>query len=67
MAFEIDMRSQIDKTVIAFFVLTYGISWPLFGVCLFLFPGNMVLQGTLGTIAVFGPVSCRGFHLSHIR
>ena len=40
----------------AFFVLTYGISWPLFYITLFLFPGNMMLQGTLGSIATFAPV-----------
>lgn len=45
-----------NHPVMAFFLLTYGISWPLFVVTLFLFPGNMAVQGTLGTIAVFGPV-----------
>lgn len=42
--------------VIAFFVVTYGASWPLFGITLFMFPGNMLIQGTLGSIATFGPV-----------
>lgn len=41
--------------VIAFFVLTYGLSWPLFAVSLFLFPGNMAVRGILGGIATFGP------------
>ena len=51
------MKSWIDKyPVTTFFLLTYGISWPLFIVSLFIFPGNMAVQGTVGTIAVFGPV-----------
>ena len=45
-----------NHPVVAFFVLTFGISWPLFVICLFLFPGNMAIQGTLGTVAVFAPV-----------
>lgn len=46
----------IIHQVTAFFILTYSISWPLFIITLFILPGNMALQGTLGTIAVFAPV-----------
>jgi membrane protease YdiL (CAAX protease family) len=46
----------IEHPVAAFFALTYSVSWPLFIIVLFLFPGNMVVQGILGNIATFGPV-----------
>ena len=45
-----------NNPVAAFFALTYGISWPLFIFAVFLMPGNMAVQGILGTIAAFGPV-----------
>ena len=41
--------------VAAFFSLAYFFSWPLFAVVLFVAPRNMVLQGTLGSVAVFAP------------
>jgi membrane protease YdiL (CAAX protease family) len=41
--------------VIAFFVVTYLISWPLFFVSIYLFADNMAVGGTLGAIAGFGP------------
>lgn len=47
---------MINKPVLAFFVLTYAISWPLFIIAIFLFPGNMAVQGIMGTVAAFGPV-----------
>ena len=46
----------IKHQITAFFILTYGISWPLFIITMFILPGNMILQGTLGTLAVFAPV-----------
>jgi membrane protease YdiL (CAAX protease family) len=44
-----------DHPVVAFFALTYVISWPAFATTLLLFPDSMVLQGTLGSLAVFAP------------
>jgi len=46
----------IKHQITAFFILTYGISWTLFIITIFILPGNMILLGTLGTIAVFAPV-----------
>lgn len=45
-----------NRPVISFFLLTYGISWPLFIVTFFLLPGNRIVQGTLGSLAAFAPV-----------
>ena len=44
-----------EHPVLAFFVTTYLLSWPLFFLVLFVFPRNMVLQGTFGSLAVFAP------------
>jgi len=44
-----------NHPVAGFFFLTYLLSWPLFYITIFLFPGVMILQGTLGSIAVFSP------------
>lgn len=44
-----------NRPVVAFFALTYAISWPAFTAILLLFPESMVLQGTLGSLAVFAP------------
>lgn len=46
----------IKHPVVAFFILTYLISWPLFFGSMFIFEGNMVAGGTLGAVAGFGPV-----------
>lgn len=45
----------MEHPVIAFFALTYSVSWPLFAVAFFLFPGNMAVQGIAGSIATFMP------------
>lgn len=51
------MRNWVrNHPVAAFFLLTYSISWPLFAVVFFLIPGNMAVQGTLGSLAAFAPV-----------
>lgn len=42
--------------VVAFFLITFGITWPLLFITLYAFPESMVLQGTLGSLATFGPV-----------
>jgi membrane protease YdiL (CAAX protease family) len=39
----------------AFFIVTYGLSWPLFLLVLWVLPQNMALQGTLGVAAAFAP------------
>jgi len=39
----------------AYLTLAYLFTWPLFIIVLFVVPHSMVLQGTLGTLAVFGP------------
>jgi membrane protease YdiL (CAAX protease family) len=44
-----------EHPVLAFFVLTYFLSWPLFFLVLVVVPQNMALQGTLGSLAVFAP------------
>lgn len=41
--------------VVSFFIVAFGISWPLFAISIFLFSGNMAVGGTLGSLAVFAP------------
>ena len=45
----------IKYPVISFFSLTSLISWPLFIIVMFIFPGNMLVEGVFGSIATFGP------------
>jgi membrane protease YdiL (CAAX protease family) len=39
----------------AFFIVTYGLSWPLFLLVLVVLPQSMAVQGTLGVAAAFAP------------
>jgi membrane protease YdiL (CAAX protease family)/ribosomal protein S18 acetylase RimI-like enzyme len=41
--------------VSSYFILAFLFSWPLFVLVLVALPHNMAVQGTLGTLAVFGP------------
>lgn len=41
--------------VSAYFTITYLCSWPIFILVLLVFPQNMAIQGTLGSLAVFSP------------
>jgi len=45
----------IKYPVITFFPLTFLISWPLFIIVMFIFPGNMMVEDIFGSIATFGP------------
>ncbi|MBN2171215.1 MAG: CPBP family intramembrane metalloprotease [Candidatus Krumholzibacteriota bacterium] len=44
-----------SRPVIAFFAITYLLSWPLFFVVFRVLPQSMAAQGTLGSLAVFAP------------
>jgi len=50
------MKEKIIKyPVISFFIITFSISWPLFVIVMFVFSGNMLVEGIFGSIATFGP------------
>ncbi|MBN1434614.1 CPBP family intramembrane metalloprotease [Candidatus Fermentibacterales bacterium] len=47
--------SARDHPVACFLAITYALSWPLFVLVLWVLPDSMLLQGSLGAIAVFAP------------